>query len=289
MRILVTGAKGMLGTDLCRIFAAHHEVVATDIEEMDVRDPVRVSEVAADVRPDLIMHLAAATEVDECERDLDWAYHTNAIGTRNVALACQEAGAVMCYISTISVFDGTKQYPYTEFDTPNPQSVYSRSKYEGERFVRALLNRFFVVRAGWMYGGWAQDKKFVAKILELARHRPALQIVDDKFGSPTYTVDMSTGLLSLMATNLYGTYHMVGTQGFCSRYEFAQAILQEAGIDTCELQPVSSARFPLPAPRPRMEAALNYHLELQGMNTIRPWREALSEYVQSLIQEEVHG
>jgi dTDP-4-dehydrorhamnose reductase len=283
MKILITGAAGMLGSDLCPIFAQAHDIVATDIHELDVRDPGQVLRWSEQVRPDVILHLAAATEVDECERNPDLAYATNAIGTRNVALACQRVGATLVYISTASVFDGTKCEPYTEFDVPNPQSHYSRAKYVGEQVVQSLLSKYYIARAGWMFGGRAEDKKFVAKITELAQSKPVLTIVNDKFGSPTYTVDLARGLLKLIETGWYGTYHLVGTGAYCSRYEFAQTILGYAGNRTCELRPVSSAAFPLSAPRPRMEAARNYHLELMGCNWVRPWREALQEYVQQRI------
>jgi dTDP-4-dehydrorhamnose reductase len=282
VKILVTGAAGMLGSDLCPIFAEEHSVVATDIKEMDVRDPEQVLRQSADVKPDLIIHLAAATDVDECERNPDLAYATNAIGTRNLALACQQVGATLVYISTISVFDGTKCEPYTEFDTPNPQSHYSRAKFAGEQIVQSLLSRYYIVRAGWMFGGHTEDKKFVAKIIRLAQQKSSLTIVNDKFGSPTYTADLARGLLRLIQTGLYGTYHMVGTGGYCSRLEYAQAILELAGVRSCKLQPGGSAAFPLSAPRPRMEAALNYHLELMGMNWVKPWRVALQEYVHQL-------
>lgn len=282
MKILVTGAAGMLGSDLCPIFAEEHSVVMTDIKELDVRDPDQVLRWSQEVRPDLIAHLAAATEVDECERNPDLAYATNAIGTRNVALACQQVGATLLYISTHSVFDGTKCEPYTEFDRPNPLSHYSRAKYAGEEYVRSLLSRYYIVRAGWMFGGRTEDKKFVAKIIAAARSKPFLTIVDDKYGSPTYTADMSRGMRNLIKTGWFGTYHMVGTGGYCNRLEYAQAILDYAGVRSCELRPVSSAAFPLPAPRPRMEAGRNYLLDLSGCNWMRPWRAALQDYVQQL-------
>jgi dTDP-4-dehydrorhamnose reductase len=282
VKILVTGAAGMLGSDLCPLFSEEHNVIATDIDQLDVRDPEQVLGWSAEIRPDLIVHLAAATDVDECERNPDLAYATNAIGTRNVALACQKTGAVLAYISTISVFDGTKCEPYTEFDVPNPRSHYSRAKFAGEQIVQSLLSKYYIVRAGWMFGGRTEDKKFVAKIISLARDRPSLNIVNDKFGSPTYTADLARGLLNLIKTDLYGVYHMVGTGGYCSRLEYAQAILEYAGIQSCKLLPVSSAAFPLSAPRPRMEAALNYHLELMGRNWMRPWRAALQDYMQQL-------
>ncbi len=283
-KVLVTGAKGMLGTDLCRIFQDKgHETIITDIQEMDVRNTELVNQTVAKVNPDWVLHLAALTNVDECEQEPDASYHTNAIGTQNIALACQAVGATMLYVSTVSVFDGNKCEPYTEFDTPNPQSWYARSKYQGELIVEKLLDKYYIVRAGWMFGGGREDKKFVAKIIELAEARESLSIVHDKWGSPTYTHDIATGIEKLLNSGLYGTYHLVNTNGYCNRYEFAKSILAYAGIDSCELIPVNSAKFPLPAPRPRMEAALNYNLELRGMNWQRPWQEALKEYVEVVL------
>jgi dTDP-4-dehydrorhamnose reductase len=283
-RVLVSGARGMMGTDLCRILSDRgYYVTTTDIEDMDVRDRELVNRTVNEVQPEVIFHLAALTNVDECERDPDASFLTNTVGTQNVALAALEADATMVYISTASVFDGSKCEPYTEFDKANPKSWYSHSKYEGELIVEKLLTKYYIARAGWMFGGGPEDKKFVAKIIDLARQRDQLTIVDDKFGSPTYTYDISSGVEMLSRSGLYGTFHMVNTGDYCSRYEFAQAILSYAGIDDCELIPVSSARFPLPAHRPRMEAARNYNLELRGMNTMRPWRDALKAYIETVI------
>ncbi|SRR6266540_6978359 len=284
MRVLVTGSKGMLGTDLCQEWQAQgYEIFSTDIQEMDVRDSQDVQKTFADFKPELVLHLAALTDVDGCEREPKQAYRTNTIGTQNVALACQQANVPLVYISTVSVFDGTKSEPYIEFDTPNPQSWYSRSKYEGEKIVEHLLQRYYIVRAGWMFGGGSEDKKFVAKIIELAHQRPELKIVNDKFGSPTYTRDLAHALIQLTKTGLFGVYHGVNTGEPCSRYEFAQKILEYAQITTCRLLPVSSAEFPLPAPRPRMEAALNLHSELLGLELMRPWQAALSEYISMIL------
>jgi dTDP-4-dehydrorhamnose reductase len=283
MNVLITGARGMLGTDLSSIFARGNHVTSTDIDDMDVRDRDAIANVAADCRPDLIIHLAALTDVDGCEREPDEAFRTNTIGTQNVALVCQQLEIPMVYLSTISVFDGTKPESYTEFDTPNPQSYYSRSKYQGERILQSLLRRCYIVRAGWMFGGGKKDKKFVAKIVELAQTRDELKIVNDKFGSPTYTVDISRGVLNLVETGQYGIYHLVNTGQPASRYEVAKAIFEYAGITGCELRPVSSAEFPLPAPRPRMEAGRNLVAELIGLPSMRPWQEALKEYIQTTL------
>ena len=283
-KVLVTGGRGMMGTDLCRILRErNYTITVTDRDDLDVRDHGAVLSAVMDLKPDWVAHLAAQTNVDDCEKYPDEAYRTNTIGTQNVALACQATGAIMTYVSTISVFDGQKCSPYTEFDMPNPQSCYSRSKYEGERIVAQLLNRYYIVRAGWMFGGGPEDKKFVAKIIELAQQRESLSVVDDKWGTPTYTHDISDGMERLFRTGLFGTYHLVNSGGYCSRFEFAQAILGYAGVENCELLPVNSAQFPLPAPRPRMEAALNYQLELRGLNWQRPWQEALESYIHTVL------
>jgi dTDP-4-dehydrorhamnose reductase len=282
MNVLVTGAKGMLGSDLCPIFAKEHRVVATDLEEMDVRVPEAVFTFMGEIKPDLVLHLAALTNVDGCQEMRDQAFLTNAMGTKNMALACQRLGAVMVYISTGSVFDGTKNEPYTEFDTPNPRSEYSRAKYQGELLVKDLLSEHYIVRAGWMFGGGNQDKKFVGKIISLAQRGQKLQVVDDKFGSPSYTSDLARGILRLVKTGWYGTYHMANP-GCCSRFEYAQKIVELAGIPSCPIEPVSSDAFPLPAPRPRMEAIRNYVLQLLGLNWMRPWEEALADYIKNRI------
>jgi dTDP-4-dehydrorhamnose reductase len=256
-----------------------HEVRATGTEDMDVRDRSAVSSVVAGFHPELIIHLAALTDVDRCEREQDEAFHINTIGTQNVALSCLQLAIPLVYVSTISVFDGTKPGPYIEFDTPNPRSCHSKSKYQGERIIQSLLQRYYIVRAGWLFGGGDKDSKFVAKILKLARDRSELKVVDDKLGSPTYTIDFAHGIKALIATGQYGVYHMVNTGRPASRYEVAQAILEYAGVTDCVLKAVSSAEFPLPAPRPRMEAGRNLAAELIGLPPMRPWREALKEYL----------
>jgi len=276
---LVTGARGMLGTDLCPVFATRYEVIATDVEDLDISDIAAVMAAFEQFRPVIVVHLAAATDVDHCEENPDTAFRVNTIGTQNVALACQRYDAQLVHLSTLAVFDGEKPTAYTEFDTPNPQSWYSKSKYQAELMVRQHLHQHYIVRAGWMFGGGREDKKFVAKVLELARQRDRLTVVNDKFGSPIYTVDLARGILRLLETRVYGTYHMVNIGPPASRYEVAQHILDMAGIASCQLVPASSAEFPLPAPRPRMEAGRNYQLELRGWDWMRPWPDALREYI----------
>jgi dTDP-4-dehydrorhamnose reductase len=286
-KVLVTGANGMLGSDLCEIFKEKgHQVIGTDLETLDVCDYEAVQATVIQIDPDFVIHLAGMTDVDNCEKEPEKAFRINTIGTQHVALACQKTRALLVHLSTLSVFDGTKCESYTEFDTPNPKSWYSLSKYRGELVVEKLLNQYYIVRAGWMFGGGLEDKKFVAKIMDLASMNDSINVVDDKFGSPTYTRDISRGIERLIKTGLYGTYHMVNTGDYCSRFEFAQAILKYAGITTCAVHPVSSASFPLLAPRPRMEAARNYSLELQGWNWMPIWRDSLEHYIETALLPE---
>lgn len=282
-RILVTGAAGVVGTYVAQVFA-DDELVLTDIvgdiERLDVTDPGAVGSFVAETKPEVVIHLAAATDVDLCEKNPDLAYRTNAIGTQNVALACQAVGAVLVYTSTAGVFGGDKADPYHEFDVPAPANVYGHSKLGGELVVRTLLDRYYIARAGWMVGGGPKDRKFVGKMLEfIDRGDTQLRAVDDKWGSPTYAKDLAQGIRALLDTGYYGLYHLVNRDGHCSRYEVAVALCEILGRDDIDVEPVGSAHFPLPAARARSEAMVNYKLDLLGINPMRPWREALTAYL----------
>jgi len=288
VRILVTGAEGMLGSALCPALRKKgHEVWATDIDasnrsiqHMDVRNYGNVKEVIERSRPDMVMHLAAKTDVDKCELEPDDAYLSNTIGTQNIALLCQKHDIEVVYVSTIGVFDGNKSEPYTEFDEPNPINVYGKSKLGGERVIQDLLRRFYIIRSCWMVGGGPdKDKMFVAKIARLLDKTNELKVVNDKIGSLTYTMDFSECVADLIETGYYGLYHCTN-RGYASRYEIALRIVEFLGRSDVVVKPVSSAHFPLPAPRGRSEASRNYKLELLGIDKMRPWDEALKEYLE---------
>lgn len=282
-RILVTGGAGVVGGYVAETFSSH-ELIRTDIngevEHLDVRDADAVRKFVLDRGPDVVIHLAAATDVDLCEQEPDLAYATNAIGTQNVALACQEAGAILVYTSTAGVFGGDKTDPYHEFDDPAPANIYGHSKLAGERIVQTLLHRYYIARAGWMVGGGPKEKKFVGKLLQIMNSgERRLRAVDDKFGTPTYAKDLAAGIHALIDTGHFGLYHMVNSGGSISRYDVAVAMLEVLGRHDVTVEPVSSAYFPLPAPRARSEAMVNYKLELLGINPMRPWRDALTAYL----------
>ena len=192
MRILVTGARGMLGSALVPILAAEHAVVGVGSKEFDLAQPAAVQWAFRELRPEFVYHLAAFTDVDGCEADPQKAMEVNGEGARNVAQACAEAGAALVYISSDYVFDGHSEQPYREDDAPNPLSVYGKSKLAGERYVGSLVPRHFIVRTSWLYG--PHGKNFVGTILKVANERDELRVVDDQRGSPTYTLHLAAML-----------------------------------------------------------------------------------------------
>jgi dTDP-4-dehydrorhamnose reductase len=281
-KILVTGAAGMVGSYIERVFHGY-DLVLSDIRDgflkLDIRDPKIVVEIFEREKPSIVLHLAAETDVDFCEREPDNAYHTNALGTQNVALACQKIDCPVVYISTAGVFWGDNPEPYTEFDNPLPKNVYGRSKLKGEEVLMSLCRRYYVVRAGWMIGGGAKDKKFVGFMTrKILNGETELKMVNDKFGSPTYAKDLLEGIRWLIHTGYYGLYHMVNS-GSVSRCDVGKEILRILKKTDVSVIPVSSAFFPLSAPRARSEVMRNLKLDMLGHPPMRTWQEALKEYL----------
>jgi dTDP-4-dehydrorhamnose reductase len=308
MRILATGAAGMLGTSLVPTFVnAGHDVVATDIDLtnprpwgagnppidwLDVRDRDAVRAAFNDTEPELLLHLAAETSLEASDADPDHAFLTNTVATKYLALECRNRDVPMVFISTAGVFDGAKDGAYTEFDQPNPLNTYGASKFEAEKLVSSLLDRWYIIRAGWMVGGGqGKDHKFVSRILEQVREgRETIYAVGDKFGTPTYTYDFGRCLLDLLDSDLYGTYHMA-CEGDGNRYDIAAFILAQLGRTDIDLVEVTSDFFldEFPSVRPRSEIMRNMALDLQGMNTMRPWPDALTEYLENHFSELISG
>lgn len=278
--ILVTGAGGMVGSYFHALQEQFPEPLdLTDIDTLDVTNWEAVRERIGGGGYSLVIHLAAETDVDRCEQDPDHAYRANALGTHNIALACQQTNTVMLYTSTAGVFGGDGALgPFTEYTTPCPANIYGASKLAGEQIIYRLLNRFYVVRPGWMMGGTGKDKKFVGKIIEQIRAGKDVKAVHDKIGSPTFARELTLNINHLIRSGQFGLYHMTN-QGVCSRYDVAKHIVDFFG-NQVQVTAVSSDHFPLPAPRADSEATRNLNLQLTGLDIMSPWQEALDQYLQ---------
>lgn len=277
MRIAITGSKGQLGSALLNVFA-DEDCLEIDLPAHDITDLAEICETMSAFSPDLVVHTAALTDVDGCERNPELAYRVNVLGTRNVAVAAQQAGARFAYISTDYVFDGQKPDAYWEFDTPNPLSVYARTKWLGERMTRDLLSRYYVVRIAWLYGQGPSN--FVRTVLRLARERDWVGMVIDEIGSPTYALDVARALHKLVEQPAYGIYHLTNS-GTCSRYEWAQEILRLAGQEL-ELRPLQNYRRAARVPK---RVALRNFCGAELGIVMRPWQEALQAYLADQIDE----
>jgi dTDP-4-dehydrorhamnose reductase len=289
-RVFITGCGGMLGSAIYPHFAARCEkVLATDknasepwLTELDVRNDTGLASTFSNFEPDLVLHLAAETDLEFCEENVDVAVATNADATRNVAVLARQHGATLVYVSTAGVFDGRKAECYTERDEPCPIMVYGQTKLDGEDHVREVIGTYYVVRAGWMVGGGpAKDHKFVAKILEqLASGATTVHAVSDRWGTPTYTRDFAHNLFRLLASERHGTYHMV-CEGCGTRYDVAREIVAVCNRGEVHVEPVDSDYFAAQycAPRPRSEMLVNENLVELGINEMRPWRAALRDYI----------
>ena len=279
MRILVTGHSGLLGTDLVPVLNRGHEVHGCSLPERDITDPAVARRAVADCRAELVVHAAAYTAVDECEKNPDLAFRVNALGTRNMVLAARAAGAAFCYVSTDYVFNGQKGSAYLEYDPVQPLGVYGLSKWGGEQYVRYLHDRFYIVRAAWLFG--AGGPCFPATILRLLREKGSVDVVNDQVGNPTYAGDLSEAILRIVESGLYGTYHAVNA-GPTSWFEFARAVAQAFGRDPATVRPTTSEFFVRPAPRPAHSALRNFVLEESLGYRMRPWTEALADYVDAV-------
>ncbi|WP_042354042.1 dTDP-4-dehydrorhamnose reductase [Bacillus rubiinfantis] len=280
MKVIITGAKGQLGSDLMQLLQAdsRYEVYGYGKEELDITDMEQVGKVFMDVNPDIVIHAAAYTKVDAAESEPDAAYGVNALGTRNIALAAEKLKSKLVYVSTDYVFDGKATSPIHEFEQPCPDSVYGKSKLAGEQFVRDFHSKFFIVRTSWVYGKHGQN--FVKTMLKLAKEQQQLKVVSDQTGSPTYSLDLASIIVNLALTEKYGTYH-ISNSGSCSWYEFAKAIFEEADIDVI-VEPCRTEDFPRPAPRPKYSVFDHMRLRLNGFPEIRNWREALKDFLTTL-------
>jgi dTDP-4-dehydrorhamnose reductase len=279
MRILVTGAKGMLGRDLVKILSGRFDVAGIDIEEADITRVEGIRLAVRDRDPEFIVHAAAYTDVDGCETDSDAAFRVNAIGTRNVARCAAERDIPILYISTDFVFNGEKSTPYREYDPTGPINEYGYSKQAGEEFVRFLHDKFYIVRTAWLFG--RHGRNFVDTILRGFPRNGVMRVVNDQVGSPTYTRDLSETIAELISRGAgYGIYHITNG-GSCSWYDFAARILDIADRRDVTLEAISTVESGRVALRPANSVLENRALRIEGIKPLRPWEEALADYLRN--------
>lgn len=278
MRIALVGGRGQLGRELDYVLGRHHNVVVLDLPECDITQR-REIDCIVELKPDLVIHTAAMTDVDGCARDPLAAYRANALGTHNVALACQRARVPMVYISTNEVFDGTKNTPYLELDEPHPINAYGASKLAGERAVQMLLDRFYIVRIAWLFSPGGSN--FPSKIMAAAKEKGKLSVVTDEIANPTYAPDLAHAVDQLIETEHFGIYHLVN-EGNVSRFDFTARILQHAGLGHVPLTPITLATYQRASTPPANGTLANVIAATTLGIQLRPWQEALEDYFISL-------
>ncbi|MGL4606006.1 MAG: dTDP-4-dehydrorhamnose reductase [Eubacteriaceae bacterium] len=287
MKVLLTGCHGQLGRELSiQLNEKKINFCGVDLPEFDITNKEIIKKKIRDEKPTVIINCGALTNVDGCETQKELAMRVNAIGPKYLAEIARDLDITLVQVSTDYVFDGNgiKENgvlrPYIESDPTDPKTVYGESKAEGERFVRTIAPKYFIIRTAWLYG---DGGNFVKTMLELAEKYPKLTVVNDQIGSPTSTVDLAKAMIDLIQTNHYGIYH--GTcEGQCSWYDFAVEIFKLSNIKI-PVEPVTSQEFVRPAPRPHYSVLENKGLEDLELNTFRPWQVALVEYLEKLTIE----
>ena len=282
-KVLVTGVLGQLGFDIVKQLKARSiEVLGIDIDDLDITDKQKTISYITKFKPTLVIHSAAYTAVDKAEDEPSKCTLVNVEGAKNIATACQKIGAEMVYISTDYVYGGEGDLPYSESHTPNPLSVYGRTKLGGERAVSAALDNYYIVRTSWVFG--INGNNFVKTMLRLGREKPEIKVVADQIGSPTYTVDLAKAIISLAETKKYGIYN-VSNEGYCSWCEFATQILECSKI-TIPVDAITTAEFPTKAVRPRNSRMSKDKLYSAGVSKMPHWTDALRRYLKEIEKQQ---
>ncbi len=279
MKILVLGCEGMLGTDLMIDLGEMHEVTGYDVKDFDITSPQACRETICSSGADVVINAAAYTNVDGCETDESGAFNVNAVGVKNLALACRESAIKLVHFSTDYVFDGTKQVPYVEDDNCSPINAYGRSKLMGEAYLKETTDEYLLIRTSWLYG--KQGKNFVKTIIEKAQSTGRLAVVDDQTGSPTYTVDLASAVRLLIEGGYRGTFHLTN-RGTCTWYDFALKILEYKGMKDIAIAPIKSNQLVRSAPRPNFSVLSSRKFSDTTQRTMRFWQIALEDYMTRL-------
>lgn len=291
MKILITGSKGQLGNELLDIIKSgkaeigevseaikKSEVIALDVDKLDITNLEQVKNKINDLKPDVIINCAAATNVDGCESNEDFAFKVNSIGPRNLAIASDEVGAKLVQVSTDYVFSGVGSKPLTEYDLTAPYSVYGKTKLLGENYVRELSSKYFIVRTAWLYGYVGHN--FVYTMRRLGKEKECITVVNDQRGNPTHANDLAYHILKLIQTEEYGIYHCTG-KGECTWYDFAKMIIELSG-EKCEVKPCTSEEYKTPAKRPEYSSLDNMMLRCTVGDDMRDWKDAIKSFISKL-------
>lgn len=274
-KVLVSGSNGQLGREIARQLSQDFDLILTDVENLDITNKLKVHKVLKVKSPDIIIHGAAYTRVDEAETNIDLCRKINAIGTQNMAEAAKNIGATLIYISTDYVFDGKKDKPYLETDQPHPLSVYGQTKLEGEEFVNKICDKFYIIRTAWLYGS---GKNFVETMLRLVKEKKSLNIVADQIGSPTYTKDLVEVIRKIIDVKPdYGIYNFSG-MGEASWYDFAREIMQQKDIDI-QINPITTREYPQAAKRPAYSYLSKKKIEKALKIKTSSWQVMLEDYL----------
>ena len=277
-KIWIVGANGQLGSAINDLLDTRQvKILNTDLEEVDITEAESVLKFGEMNRPDITINCAGLTSVTDCENNVEKAYKINAVGARNVSIVARRIGAKLIHLSTDDVFDGKSQTPYGEFDSPAPTSVYGKSKLAGEQFVKDFAERYFIIRSNWIYG---KGDHFIKKLLELAKEKETIHVSKESFGSPTSAKELAQFIIHLMGSSEYGVYH-AACEGSCSRYEFAQEIVKLAGLSV-KIEAVPDEQDDLVVQRPAYTVLDNLMLRLLGNYELPHWKEALSDYMETL-------
>ena len=300
MKIIVTGCKGQLGTEIIKQLREGRSeigpipeklmnatVIPVDLPELDISNYKMVDDFIRRQRPDVIINCAAYTNVDGCEVNHDAAFKANALGPRNLAQAAEKTGARLVHVSTDYVFSGDAAQPVWEYDLPAPRSVYGKTKLLGEQYVQQFCTHYFIVRTAWLYG--YAGNNFVKTMLRLARQNGGVTVVDDQLGNPTNAADLAHEILNLLVTKEYGVYHCTG-EGVCSWCEFAAEIIRLSGIPAtvtpCTTEQFIAGAKKQIAPRPAYSALENAMLKATIGNEMRDWKTALACFFENYKPEE---
>lgn len=279
MKILVTGVKGQLGYDVCKVLDARAiENRGVDIEDFDITDEGAVKEYITDYHPDAVIHCSAYTAVDKAEDNIEICRAVNSEGPRNIAKVCAQIGAKMLYPSTDYVFPGTGEGFYKPQDVTGPLSVYGKTKLGGEVAVIENLNQYFIVRISWVFG--KNGNNFIKTMLRLGKERDEVSVVCDQVGSPTYTADLAPLLCDMVMGEKYGVYHATN-EGICTWAEFAAEIFKQAGMDT-KVKAIPTSEYPSRAARPFNSRMSKDKLEEAGFYRLPSWQDALGRFLKEI-------